>query len=187
MLRAFFVIACLAATPSVVTAQQAASSAPAAAQSQQVLWGASFVGMSLPEVMAAFPAATEIEDGRRELDGAVARAYLKGTTLFGWPFDVKFFFHEAGLSYVAMAPAEGSKMTRAEGSRLGENLKTSLSAKYGRPINEENTDNVYGFIRKAAWLNGASTVEFTHIQFKDGMPAMMIQYGGRAGTEASKL
>ncbi len=115
------------------TAGPAAPAAAVAPDEASGLWRAARWGMSVEELLVAFPGeARRLDPEIRLADGDVVAAGVDGQVVAGHPLVVRFVFTDGGLSIVSLRSPAGAYA----GERVYRDLQAHLKGRLGAPTYE---------------------------------------------------
>lgn len=148
--------------------------------SAQQLWQESRVGMTIPEVLRAFPGATELSAPPKNGDGSYDGVQLPPVEIGGCPFEPRFLFQQDKLSAVRLTCKTESVQNT---DRVNKALQEALRAKYGQEISREK--NSIGTI--SAWYSSGTKIQLQAIQIGSGPGLVIVFYTPNTGRDAGKL
>lgn len=143
------------------------------------LWREAYYGMTVGDILAAFPAAREPTEQSNLHDGASAALELPDIALAGDRYNALFYFRNARLTQVTLACQDPATIA------AGKELLTLLRARYGPEISLSLPDDgAFMLMLQAEWLTGnGMNVCLACIE---GV-ALNVNYQMRVYAEASKL
>jgi hypothetical protein len=139
-------------------AKAAAASADPADPSGE--WRAARWGMTVDEVLKAFPGEARLMQPRIDLaDGAVVAVEIPGVDLAGQPMDARFVFEKGRLAIVSLRSPQRGFVPEDTYAKLVSHLAT----RFGGP-GEPMTEGFVGEMRQTTWRLPRGVAELKHVQ-----------------------
>jgi hypothetical protein len=132
-------------------------------------WRAARWGMSVAEVLAAFPGeAVRLEPEERLEDGNVVAAGMDTYAIAGVQLRVRFVFTSGRLSLVSLRTLEADSATPEVYARV----RAALAAQFGWPGASTKDDNFID-LRETRWRLGRTAVEAKYAAARAGSPGVL--------------
>lgn len=148
--------------------------------SAQQLWQQSRVGMSVAEVIAAFPGAALAQSPTPNRDGSIDLVALPGVDIASCPFRASFVFQAEKLNAVRVGCHTPSPI---ETERVSKAVMEALRAKYGAEISQERS--TIGTTH--AWFSAGVKIQLEAIQIGSNDGLVNVFYTPSTGKDAGKL
>jgi hypothetical protein len=136
-----------------------AGQAPAAQEEAAEGWRAARWGMTVDEVLKAFPGeAVRLDPELKLADGTVVAAGIDVHRIASYALRVRFVFEGGRLSLVSLrTPLDWYASSEVYGE-----IEKALTARYGRPV-EIASDKEFIDLRQTRWIVGQSGVDVKYI------------------------
>jgi len=155
----------LAASPAAPSPSTAPATAKAAAPATDPAdpsgeWRAARWGMTIDEVLKAFPGEARPMQPRIDLaDGAVVAVEIPGVDLAGQPMDARFVFEKGRLAIVSLRSPQRGYVPEDTYTKLTSHLAT----RFGGP-GEPMTEGFVGEMKQTTWRLPRGVAELKHVQ-----------------------
>lgn len=151
------------------------------------LWQNAAAGMSEDEILTAFPQATTSKNTETLASGAVSKLEISNYVVSSRNFIVRFFFYKNSLEQIVLSCSD-LKENDGENRALFGKLADLLSAKYGRPIAEQESD-FDAFLTNFTkdWLSDGVKIMLVFMSLKGDSPVLNINYQARRQEDVEKL
>lgn len=147
MFRTLIVLLMLALPPAVLAAKPGIP-----------LWEGAETGMSLEQVLQAFPGAAAVprEDraGERGPQGGELKARIERVEVAGAPYGARFFFDAEGLARIVLDRRLGGEPAFSRGLKMAGQVRDALTEHYGEPVKRQTGGEGY----LAEWRKGDKRV-----------------------------
>lgn len=163
-MNALLAAALLAASPAAPAPAPAPARAARAATTDAVdpsgEWRAARWGMTIDEVLQAFPGeARTMKPAINLADGAVVAVEIPGVDLAGQPMDARFVFEGGRLAIVSLRSPQRSAVP----DDVYQKLAGHLASRFGGP-GEPMTEGFVGEMRQTTWRLPRGVAELKHVQ-----------------------
>lgn len=143
------------------------------------LWGPTYVGMSLDELLTVKKEAHMVDKGDKLYGGALECARIDEYTIFGECYSIAFYFNNSGLSQVTIQKQKEDSYD--DNLMHFNNLLTALCAKYGHELSRFDS----GHRTEVNWLSGKTNIVL--FLSGDGSSVVTVVYQDILAEEAAKL
>jgi hypothetical protein len=127
---------------------------PYASESAQALWQQAEYGMTVEQIMTAFPGSNRLAEEEQDSLASGAMELVRGARVevAGHQFDPRFFFQDDKLVQVTLSLRDVNDGT--ESLLVFETLVTTLQDRYGQEVSMQHE----GFLHRAEWHSGMTRI-----------------------------
>jgi hypothetical protein len=147
----------------------------------QALWQDSRAGMSVDEVVAAFPSSARVSVA--PVGGVQELLRLDGIEIAGKPCAARFLFRGAGL---AMVVINAPPMHQVEATDYFNKLADALRSRYGQEVGATDQRDRYSHERSITWKADRTQVKLRYSRIVD-RPSVSVSYSADAASAGDKL